>query len=56
MNPDYSAAWKLLGKALASAGDTAAARTAYESGIACAERMGDKQAQREMQVFLKRLD
>ena len=55
LDPDYSAAWKLLGKALAAAGDTQAAREAYESGIACAERKGDKQAQREMQVFLKRL-
>jgi len=55
LDPDYSAAWKLLGKTLAAAGDSGAARTAYESGIAAAERKGDKQALREMQVFLRRL-
>lgn len=52
----YSAAWKLLGKALAEAGDTGAAMVAYRSGIAVAERKGDKQAAKEMQVFLRRLE
>ncbi|MBI5041805.1 MAG: hypothetical protein HZB57_11595 [Gammaproteobacteria bacterium] len=52
----YSAAWKLLGKALAEAGDAGAAMVAYRSGIAVAERKGDKQAAKEMQVFLKRLE
>lgn len=53
---DYSAAWKLLGKALTESGDAAAAMDAYRSGIAVAERKGDKQAAKEMQVFLKRLE
>ena len=53
---DYSAAWKLLGKALAQSGDPAAAEAAYREGIAVAERLGDKQAAREMAVFLRRLD
>jgi predicted Zn-dependent protease len=52
---DYSAAWKLLGRALAAGGDPAGAREAYGKGIAAAERRGDKQAAREMGVFLKRL-
>jgi predicted Zn-dependent protease len=52
---DYSAAWKLLGKTLADSGDTVAAIGAYEQGIAAAIKRGDKQAQKEMQVFLKRL-
>jgi predicted Zn-dependent protease len=52
----YSAAWKLLGKALADSGDRDGARAAYESGIAAAERHGDKQAAREMAVFMRRLD
>ena len=30
---DYSAAWKLLGKALAQSGDTNGAREAYREGI-----------------------
>ena len=55
-DPKYSAAWKLLGKALAEAGDTAGAMSAYRDGIAAAGRRGDKQAGKEMSVFLKRLE
>ncbi|WP_347261694.1 hypothetical protein [Rudaea sp.] len=51
----YSAAWKLLGKTLAAAGDSAAAIDAYRSGIAAAIARGDKQAEKEMTVFLRRL-
>ena len=54
-DPKYSAAWKLLGKALAEAGHTAEAVAAYESGIKVAEDKGDVQAAKEMRVFLKRL-
>lgn len=52
---DYSAAWKLLGKALEAAGDPAGASAAYRDGIAASERRGDKQAGKEMAVFLRRL-
>jgi predicted Zn-dependent protease len=52
----YSAAWKLLGKALTETGDAPAAISAYRTGIEVAERKGDKQAAKEMQVFLKRLE
>lgn len=55
LDPKYSAAWKLLGKALADAGHTDEAIKAYEDGIRVAEEKGDKQAIKEMQVFLKRL-
>lgn len=55
IDPGYSAAWKILGKALDAAGEPDAAISTYEQGIAVAERKGDKQAAREMQVFLKRL-
>ena len=55
-DPQYSAAWKLLGKALAATGDADGAREAYRAGIAAAEVRGDKQAAREMGVFLKRLE
>jgi len=51
----YSAAWKLLGKALTESGDIAAARTAYAEGIRVAEAKGDLQAAKEMAVFAKRL-
>jgi Tfp pilus assembly protein PilF len=55
-DPAYSAAWKLLGKALAQAGRMDEAARAYRSGIEAAERRGDKQAAREMAVFLKRIE
>ena len=55
-DPAYSAAWKLLGKALAQSGDEAGATAAYRTGIEAAERRGDKQAAREMAVFLRRLE
>ncbi|HMU99950.1 MAG TPA: tetratricopeptide repeat protein [Rhodocyclaceae bacterium] len=54
-DPQYSAAWKLLGKALATAGDPAAAVSAYEMGIEVATAKGDVQAAKEMSVFAKRL-
>jgi len=52
---DYSAAWKLLGKAHLAAGDAGAAAMAWEAGIAMAETNGDVQAGKEMRVFLRRL-
>jgi predicted Zn-dependent protease len=54
-DPKYSAAWKLLGQALADAGRKDEAIKAYEDGIKVAEEKGDKQAAKEMAVFLKRL-
>lgn len=55
-DPHYSAAWKLLGRAQAATGDSAAARQAWEQGVAVAEARGDVQAAKEMRVFLRRLD
>jgi predicted Zn-dependent protease len=54
-DPNYSAAWKALGRALNDAGDTDAAIEAYTRGIEVASARGDQQAAKEMQVFLKRL-
>ncbi len=51
----YSAAWKLLGRALAEAGRRAEALEAFERGISVAEAKGDKQAAKEMTVFARRL-
>lgn len=56
LDPNYSAAWKLLGKALADAGRKADALAAYRQGIAVAEEKGDKQAAKEMSVFARRLE
>lgn len=53
---DYSAAWKALGTALERAGDDAGAADAYRSGVDAAERRGDKQAAKEMRVFLRRIE
>ncbi len=55
LDASYSAAWKLLGKALALQHDVAGAIEAYKNGIGAAEAKGDKQAAKEMTVFLKRL-
>ncbi|MFP5418403.1 MAG: tetratricopeptide repeat protein [Gammaproteobacteria bacterium] len=55
-DPKYSAAWKLLGKALADSGAHEDALAAYRQGIAVAEARGDKQAAREMEVFAKRIE
>jgi Tfp pilus assembly protein PilF len=52
----YSAAWKLLGKAFTAMGRNDEAASAYRQGIAAAGEKGDKQAAREMAVFLKRLE
>ena len=52
----YSAAWKLLGKALEAHGAAAEALEAYRSGIEVAGKKGDKQAAKEMAVFAKRLE
>lgn len=51
----FSAAWRLLGKALAESGQAEEAVTAYEQGIAVAEARGDVQAAKEMTVFANRL-
>ncbi len=55
-DPAYSAAWKLLGKALQEAQHLPEALAAYQSGIAVAENKGDKQAAKEMSVFAKRIE
>mgnify|MGYP000499907824 CR=1 FL=1 len=54
-DPKYSAAWKLLGKALAENGERQAAIDAYEAGIRIAQARGDIQAAKEMNVFARRL-
>ena len=54
--PEYSAAWKLLGKASLAGGDADAAAEAWRQGIVAADATGDIQAAREMRVFLKRLE
>ena len=56
LDPDYTAAWKALGRALADRGEMADALAAYRTGIAVAQRKGDKQAGKEMEVFARRIE
>ena len=51
----YSAAWKMLGKALDESGDERAAADAYRHGLDVARTRGDKQVEKEITVFLRRL-
>jgi Tfp pilus assembly protein PilF len=52
----YSAAWKALGKALEQSQAHGEALEAFRSGIEAARRKGDKQAEKEMTVFARRLE
>ena len=56
LDPDYSAAWKLLGMALAEGGVIDEALGTYRHGIEVAQRRGDQQAVKEMTVFASRLE
>jgi predicted Zn-dependent protease len=56
LDPAYSAAWKLYGKALSALGRHAEAISAFDQGIATAESKGDVQAAKEMRVFRKRAE
>ena len=53
---EYSAAWKLYGKALVESGKLAEALSAYTRGIEVAESKGDKQAAKEMRVYARRIE
>jgi len=53
---DYSAAWKLLGKALLALGREDEAEAAWRAGLEAATRRGDVQSTKEMTVFLRRIE
>jgi predicted Zn-dependent protease len=55
-DPQYTAAWKLYGKALLAAGRDVDALAAWREGIVVAHARGDKQAEKEMTVFARRLE
>jgi Tfp pilus assembly protein PilF len=52
----YSAAWKVLGKALEGQAQPDGALQAYRCGIEAAQKKGDRQAEKEMTVFARRLE
>ena len=55
LDPQYSAAWRLLGQAQVELGQAQEAIASFEMGIQVAGKNGDRQVEKEMQVFLKRL-
>jgi Tfp pilus assembly protein PilF len=55
-DPLYSAAWKALGKALVDSNLPEEALSAYRQGIEAAKKKGDRQAEKEMTVFARRLE
>ena len=55
-DPRYSAAWKALGRVLTELDRPAQALEAYRSGIQAARARGDRQAEKEMSVFARRLE
>jgi Tfp pilus assembly protein PilF len=52
----YSAAWKMLGKSLTELQQNEEALSAYRQGIEAAKKKGDRQAEKEMTVFARRLE
>ena len=56
LKADYSAAYLLAGRAAVERADAAAAKHFYQEGMAQAQAQGDKQIERQIQVFLKRLE
>ncbi len=55
LNPEYSSAWKLLGRSLAAQDALQDALEAFDKGLAVAQKNGDKQVEKEITVFRKRV-
>ena len=56
LKPDYSAAYRELGKSLVGLQRLEEAREVYTKGAEVACEQGDLQTQREIEVFLRRLE
>src|SRR5919205_3961505 len=54
--PDYSVAYRTLGRALYELSEDAEARRAFARGREVAQRNGDLQTVREIDVFVRRLE
>jgi|SRR4029453_7550909 predicted Zn-dependent protease len=52
LNPDYTAAYQMLGSALASAGDVGGAQQAWRDGVEAADRTGAWKAGQHMRALL----
>lgn len=55
LKPGYSTAWKVLGRVLADDGQLDKALEAFDAGLAAAAANGDKQVEKEIGVFRKRV-
>lgn len=55
INPGYSSAWKVLGRSLAAIGSLDEALDAFDQGLQIASQNGDKQVEKEITVFRKRV-
>ena len=56
LDAEFTAAWKLYGRALQEIGRPQDALAAYRAGIEVAKRKGDRQAEKEMAVFARRIE
>lgn len=56
LQPDYSAAYRELGRSLQALERVKAAKHIFQEGIGIAQRTGDIQTVREMKTSLKRLE
>ena len=54
--PDYSVAYRTLGRAHYELGENAEAREVFDRGREVAQKNGDLQTVKEIDVFLRRLD
>ncbi|XAH23380.1 hypothetical protein AAFF27_25935 [Xylophilus sp. GW821-FHT01B05] len=54
-DPDFAAAWRLHGLIALALDDAAQAASAFTQGLAVAQRRGDRQLVRELEVRLRRL-
>jgi len=53
--PTHSAAWKLLGRSYMALAQKDKAEIAFQEGLKAAKLNGDKQVEKEINVFLKKL-
>jgi len=56
LDPQFTAAWKLYARALMETGCAREALDAYRRGIDVAKLKGDRQAEKEMTVFARRIE
>lgn len=54
-DPDYTAAWKLLGQLHNDLGHHSEALQAWQKGVDASSKRGDQQTGKELAVFIRRL-